>query len=152
MTFHAVLYGCNDTSVNRSQFTYVWSSTAQMMTNKLTTRGGCSSQISQYFGNDVPGLYTMSVKVEDGTDWPLEWVDLCIKGQPKGLATTVFNLTGERHFKTVMSSVISVSLNRLLVGCGTTPRRQSGYLVGFCLFIRVIYTMLPPHGHWLILP
>ena len=40
-----------------------------------------------------------------------------------------------------------VSLNRLSVGCGTTPRRQSGYLVGFCLFIRVIYTMLPPHGH-----
>ena len=45
-----------------------------------------------------------------------------------------------------------VSLNRLLVGCGTTPRRQSGYLIGSCLFIRVIFTMLPPHGHWLILP
>ena len=40
-----------------------------------------------------------------------------------------------------------VSLNRLSVGCGATPRRQSGYLVGFCLFIRVICTMLPPHGH-----
>ena len=40
-----------------------------------------------------------------------------------------------------------VSLNRLSVDCGTTQRRQSGYLVGFCLFIRVIYTMLPPHGH-----
>ena len=45
-----------------------------------------------------------------------------------------------------------VSLNRLSVGCGTTPRRQSGYLVGFYLFICVIYTMLAPHGHWLILP
>ena len=45
-----------------------------------------------------------------------------------------------------------VSLNRLSVGYGTTPRRQSGYLVGFCLFIRLIYTMLPPHGHWLIRP
>ena len=40
-----------------------------------------------------------------------------------------------------------VLLNRLSVGCGTTPRRQSGYLLGICLFIRVIYTMLPPHGH-----
>ena len=105
MTFHAVLYGCNDTSVNLSQFTYFWSSTARMMTSKLSTRGGCSSQISQYFGSDVPGLYTMSVTVQDGTDWPLEWVDLCIKGLPTGLATTVFNLTGEGHFKTVMSSV-----------------------------------------------
>ena len=45
-----------------------------------------------------------------------------------------------------------VSLNRLSVGCGATPRRQSGYLVGFCLFIHVIFTILPPHGHWLILP
>ena len=31
-------------------------------------------------------------------------------------------------------------------------RRQSGYLLarilGFCLFIRVIYTILPPHGHF----
>ena len=44
-----------------------------------------------------------------------------------------------------------VSLNRLLVSCGTMQRRQSGYLLGFCLVIRVIYTMLPPHGHWLIL-
>ena len=44
-----------------------------------------------------------------------------------------------------------VSLNRLSVGCGTTPRRQPGESPGFCLFIRVIYTMLPPHGHWLIL-
>ena len=26
-----------------------------------------------------------------------------------------------------------VSLNRLSVGCGTTPRRQSGYINGFCL-------------------
>ena len=34
-----------------------------------------------------------------------------------------------------------VSLNRLSVGCGTAPRRQSGYLVGFCLLIRVIYTV-----------
>ena len=25
--------------------------------------------------------------------------------------------------------------------------RTSGYLLGFCLFIRVIYAMLPPHGH-----
>ena len=34
-----------------------------------------------------------------------------------------------------------VSLNRLSVKCGTTPRRQSGYLllVGVCLFIRVIW-------------
>ena len=40
-----------------------------------------------------------------------------------------------------------VSLNRLLVGCRTTPRRQSGHFDDFCLFIRVIYTMLPPHGH-----
>ena len=45
-----------------------------------------------------------------------------------------------------------VSLNQLLVDCGTTPRRQSGECTGFCMFIRVIYTMLPPHGHWLILP
>ena len=34
-----------------------------------------------------------------------------------------------------------VSLNRLSVGCGTTPRRQSGYLIGFCLFIRVIQSL-----------
>ena len=47
--------------------------------------------------------------------------------------------------------VSTIALSRLSVGCGTTPRRQSGYLVGFCLFIRMIYTM-PPHGHWLILP
>ena len=26
-----------------------------------------------------------------------------------------------------------VSLNRLSFGCGTTPRRQSGYINGFCL-------------------
>ena len=45
-----------------------------------------------------------------------------------------------------------VSLNRLSVGGGTTPRRQSGFLVGFCLLIRVIYAMLPPHGNWLIRP
>ena len=25
-----------------------------------------------------------------------------------------------------------VSLNRLSVGCGTTPRRQSGHICGFC--------------------
>ena len=40
-----------------------------------------------------------------------------------------------------------VSLTRLSVGCGTTLRRQSGHFNGFCLFIRVIYTTLPPHGH-----
>ena len=40
-----------------------------------------------------------------------------------------------------------VSLNRLSVGCGTTPRRQSGESVGFLIFIHVIYTMLPSHGH-----
>ena len=43
----------------------------------------------------------------------------------------------------VFSAVAMVSLNRLSVGCGTTPRRQSGYVVGFGLFIRVIYKMLP---------
>ena len=33
-----------------------------------------------------------------------------------------------------LSSCVSVvSLNRLSVGCGTTPRRQSGYINGFCL-------------------
>ena len=40
-----------------------------------------------------------------------------------------------------------VSLNRLSVVCGTMQRKQPGYLLGFCLFIRMIYTMLPPHGH-----
>ena len=45
-----------------------------------------------------------------------------------------------------------VSLNRLSVGCGTTPRWQSGECPGFWIYIRVIYTMLPPHGYWLILP
>ena len=46
-----------------------------------------------------------------------------------------------------------VSLNRLSVGCVAMLRRQSG--VSACRLlnsIRVIYTMLPPHGHWLILP
>ena len=27
------------------------------------------------------------------------------------------------------------------------PRRQSGQYIGFWIFIRVIYTMVPPHGH-----
>ena len=40
-----------------------------------------------------------------------------------------------------------VSLNRLSVGCGTTPRRQSGDICRLLFGIRVIYTILPPHGH-----
>ena len=40
-----------------------------------------------------------------------------------------------------------VSLNRLSVGCGTTPRRQSGDICRLLFGIRVIYKMLPPHGH-----
>ena len=40
-----------------------------------------------------------------------------------------------------------VSLNRLSVGCGTTPRRQSGDICRLLFGIRVIYQMLPPHGH-----
>ena len=47
----------------------------------------------------------------------------------------------------MVGRVILVSLNRLSVGCGTTPRRQSGYLVSCCLFIRVIHSMLSHHGY-----
>ena len=52
-----------------------------------------------------------------------------------------------KHDAPALSLFHLVSLTRLSVGCGTTPRRQSGYLLGCCLFIRVINTMLPPHGH-----
>lgn len=106
VTFHAVLYGCNDTSVNLSQFTYVWMSTAQTVTNKQSTKGGCSSQISQLFANNMPGLYTMSVMVQNRTEWLCGWViGLCIKGTPAGLATTVFNLTGELNGDLVLKHV-----------------------------------------------
>ena len=49
---------------------------------------------------------------------------------PNGLPSSV------SHF--FVGDVVSVcdavvSLNRLSVGCGTTPRRQSGTIYGFCL-------------------
>ena len=67
---------------------------------------------------------------------------------PKETATGKFGygLRNER------GDTFVVSLSRLSVGCGTTERRQAGYLVGFYLFIRVIYAILPPHGHCLTLP
>ena len=59
------------------------------------------------------------------------------------LINTVCNVTG---LQTSSGSAL-VSLNRLSVGCGTTPRRQSGDICRLLFGIRVIYKMLPPHGH-----
>ena len=40
---------------------------------------------------------------------------------------------GQCGAKQTSSASKIVSLNRLSVGCGTTPRRQFGYINGFCL-------------------
>ena len=65
---------------------------------------------------------------------------------------SMYGLIYEMTCSSSYQTYLVVSLNRLSVGCGTKPRRQSGESPGFWMFIRVIYTMLPSHGHWLILP
>ena len=59
----------------------------------------------------------------------------------------VYSLRTVVQMLRTVPSIHLVSLNRLSVGCGTTPRRQSGDICRLLFGIRVIYKMLPPHGH-----
>ena len=110
--------------------------------SSLTFEGGI---LSTFSGNQAIQCFCLDgVSQFSGCDTRSRWMLLSAKSK---LFERSARRNGQRAAPARPSGCGIVSLNRLSVGCGTTPRRQSGDICRLLFGIRVIYKMLPPHGH-----